>query len=332
VVILHDEMSRLGLALPPYYDGGGRMSAPTILVWGTPEHKKRFLTPICRGDVRTWQLLSEPGAGSDLAGIKTTAVRDGDAYVVNGQKIFVGSSYGADFSWTIVVTDPKAERHKNLSWLMIPMDLPGITVTPMDLLATGGEGGSGSGVKNTIFFDNVRVPAENLVGGENNGWKVATTHLEVEHGGTGRLADRRVVYEFIEHCKERHDGYAIADDPDARAELVDLFIEAEVTRLFALRNHWLAHSGQPRSYEGSQYSLRRKLSGLDMAEKMLRIAGPSVLTKDKRWGPLKGNIEYFQRDAITALHPGATTDIQRVVISRRLGIAGREKEKAGALK
>ena len=114
VVILHDEVARIGLSLPPYYDGGGRMAAPTILVWGTEEHKKRFLTPICRGDVRTWQLLSEPGAGSDLAGIKTTAVRDGDAYVVNGQKIFVGSSYGADFSWTIVVTDPKAERHKNL--------------------------------------------------------------------------------------------------------------------------------------------------------------------------------------------------------------------------
>ena len=225
------------------------------------EHKKRFLTPICRGDVRTWQLLSEPSAGSDLAGIKTTAIRDGDAYVVNGQKMFVGSSHGADYSWTIVVTDPKGERHKNLSWLMIPMNLPGITVTPMDLLATGGEGGSGSGVKNAIFFDNVRVPADHLVGGENNGWKVATTHLEVEHGGTGRLADRRVVYEFIELCRERHDGYAIADDPDARAELVELYIEAEITRLFALRNHWLAHTGQPRSYEGAQYSLRRKLSG-----------------------------------------------------------------------
>jgi alkylation response protein AidB-like acyl-CoA dehydrogenase len=83
------------------------MAAPTILVWGTEEHKKRFLPPICRGEVRTWQLLTEPGAGSDLAGIKTTAVRDGDAYVVNGQKVFVGSSHGADYSWTIVVTDPK---------------------------------------------------------------------------------------------------------------------------------------------------------------------------------------------------------------------------------
>lgn len=335
MAILHDEMTRIGLALPPYYDAGGRMGAPTILVWGTEEHKKRFLPPICKGLVRTWQLLTEPGAGSDLAGIKTTAIRDGDAYVVNGQKMYVGSSHGADFSWTIVVTDPKGERHKNLSWLMIPMDLPGITVTPMDLLATGGEGGSGCGVKNAVFFDNVRVPTDNLVGGENNGWKVATTHLEVEHGGMGRLSDRRVINEFINVCKARHGdggGWAIADDADAREEIVSLYIESEITRLFAMRNHWLAHSGQPRSYEGSQYSLRRKLSGLDIGEKMVRIAGPLVLTKDKRWAPLKGNIEYFQRDAITALHPGATTDIQRVIMARRLGIGGREREKAANLR
>jgi alkylation response protein AidB-like acyl-CoA dehydrogenase len=332
VAILHDELARLGLALPPYYDAGGRISAPTILVWGTPEHKKRFLPPICRGEVRTWQLLSEPGAGSDLAGIRTTAIRQGDSYVVNGQKMFVGSSHGADYSWTIVVTDPKGERHRNLSWLMIPMNLPGITVTPIDLLATGGEGGSGSGVKNAVFFDNVCVPADHLVGGENNGWKVATTHLEIEHGGLGRLADRRVIYDFIEFCRERHDGFAIVDDPAARAELTELYIEAEITRLFALRNHWLAHTGKPRSYEGAQYSLRRKLSGLDIAEKMLRIAGPRVLTKDKRWAPLRGAIEYFQRDAITALHPGATTDIQRVVIARRMGLGGREREAAGALR
>ena len=331
-VILYDEMARIGLSLPPYYDAGGRMGAPTILVWGSDEQKNRFLPPICRGLVRTWQLLTEPSAGSDLAGIKTTAIRDGDAYVVNGQKVFVGSSHGADQSWTIVVTDPKGERHKNLSWLMIPMDLPGISVAPMDLLATGGEGGSGSGVKNSVFFDNVRVPAENLVGGENNGWKVATTHLEMEHGGTGRLADRRVVYEFLELCRSRHDGHAIADDPDARAELVEMFIEAEITRLFALRNHWLSHTGQPRSYEGSQYSLRRKLSGLDIASRMLRIAGPRVLTKDERWGPLKGTVEYFQRDAITSLHPGATTDIQRVIMARRIGVGRREREQAGTVR
>jgi alkylation response protein AidB-like acyl-CoA dehydrogenase len=330
--VLIEEMDRLGMALPPYYDSGAKMSTPTILVWGTEEHKRRFLPPMCRGEVRTWQLLTEPGAGSDLAGIKMTAIRDGDHYVLNGQKIFVGSSFGADYSWTIVVTDPKGRRHENLSWFMIPMNLPGITVAPMELLSSGGEGGSGCGVKNVVFFDHVRVPADHLIGGENNGWRVATTHLEVEHGGTGRLAQREVITNFIEYCRERRDGFAIADDPDARAELVDLYIEAQVTRLFAWRNYWLAHAHQPRSYEGPQYSLRRKLSDLDISKKMLRIAGPYALSDDPRWGPLKGAIEYFQREAITALHPGATTDIQRVIMSRRIGISGRDREKAGNLR
>ena len=332
VMVINDELTRIGLALPPFYDSGGRMGGPSILVWGTEEHKKRFLPMICRGEVRTWQLLTEPGAGSDLAGIKTTAIRDGDHYVVNGQKIFVGIAHGAEYSWTILVTDPKGERHKNVSWFMIPMDLPGITVTPMEVLATGGEGGAGGGCKNAVFFDNVRVPAENLVGGENNGWKVATTHLEVEHGGTGRLTDRRIMYEFIDFCRERHDGVCIADDPDARDQIAELYVEAEITRLFALRNHWLSHAQQPRSYEGAQYSLRRKLSSLDISERMLRIAGPYALTTDERWAPLKAAIEYFQRDAITSLHPGATTDIQKVIMARRMGTGGREREQAGKLR
>ncbi len=332
VVILNEEMGRAGLSLPPYYDAGGRMAAPTILVWGSDEHKDRFLPEICRGQVRTWQLLTEPGAGSDLAGIKMTAIRDGDHYVLNGQKIFVGSSHGAEQSWTVVVTDPGGERHKNLSWLMIPMDLPGITVAPMNLLTAGGEGGSGCGHKNTVFFDDVRVPAENLVGGENNGWKVATTHLEVEHGGAGRLGDRMVIQEFIDYAKADHHGHSLLDSDEAREALVDLYIESEVTRLFGLRNYWMAHTSQPRSYEGSQFSLRRKLSGLDIAEKMLEIAGPYALTNDEKYGPLNGALELYGREAVTALHPGATTDIQRVIMSRRIGIGRQDREKAGTLR
>jgi alkylation response protein AidB-like acyl-CoA dehydrogenase len=332
VVILHDEIGKAGFSIPPYYDAGGRMAAPTILVWGSDEHKKRFLPPICKGEVRTWQLLTEPSAGSDLAGVKATARRDGDDYIINGQKVFVGSSHGADFSWTVLVTDPDGERHHNLSWFMIPMDLPGITVTPLDLLTAGGEGGTGSGVKNTVFFDDVRIPAEYLVGGENNGWKVATTHLEVEHGGAGRFGDRKVIGEFIDFCRERHDGHAIADSEESREKIVDMFIESEITRLFAMRNYWLAYTDQPRSYEGSQYSLRRKLSGLDISEKMLDIVGPYALIKNDELAPLKGAIELFQRDGITALHPGATTDIQRVVMSRRIGIGRQTREKAGTIR
>src|SRR5881397_2522539 len=179
-IILEEEVDRVGLALPPYYDSGGRLGAATILVWGTEEQKRALLPPIYTGEVRTWQLLTEPGAGSDLAGVQTTAVRDGDEYVINGQKIFVGSDHGAERMWTLTCTDPGGERHKNLSWFMIDAALPGITVQPMDLLGVGGEGGSDMGQKNTVFFDDVRVPAHCLVGGENNGWRVASTHLELE--------------------------------------------------------------------------------------------------------------------------------------------------------
>ena len=203
-IVIEEELDRLGLSAPPYYDSGGRLGGNSILVWGTDEQKGHFLPPIIKGEVRTWQLLTEPGAGSDLAGVKISAVRDGDDYVINGQKIFVGSSHGAEQFWMLTCTDSDAPRHQNLGWFIVPADAPGITVTPMDLLIASGESGAGSGVKNTVFFDDVRVPAFNLIGGENNGWKVATTHLELEHGSGGSVRRNRVVerlFEMMRACR-----------------------------------------------------------------------------------------------------------------------------------
>ena len=190
-IVIGEEIDAYDLGLPPYYDTGGTLGGASILVWGTEEQKLRMLPPIFRGEVVTWQLLTGPEAGSDLAGTQTEAVRDGDDYVINGEKVFVGGTHGADYLWTITRTDPDGERHHNLSWFMIPADVPGITVTPMELMGDDGEG-AGRGHKNTIFFDDVRVPAANLVGGENNGWKVATTHLELEHGSGGRSKKNHV--------------------------------------------------------------------------------------------------------------------------------------------
>ena len=140
-IIIEEEMDTRGLYLPPYYDSGGRLGGNTVLVWGSEEQKLRLLPPIFRGEVRTWQLLSEPEAGSDLAGVRTSAMRDGDDYVINGQKIYIGSHHGAEQLWTIVCSDPNGDRHQNLSWFMIPSDLPGISWSPMELLSSGGEGG-----------------------------------------------------------------------------------------------------------------------------------------------------------------------------------------------
>ena len=142
-IVIEEELDEYDLTVPPYYDSGGRLGGASILVWGDDEQKQRFLPPIFTGDVRTWQLLTEPSAGSDLAGVQIAAVRDGDDYLINGQKIFVGSSHGAEQFWMITRTDPDGKRHQNLSWFMVAADSPGITIAPMDLLISGGEGGAG---------------------------------------------------------------------------------------------------------------------------------------------------------------------------------------------
>ena len=331
-VVIEEEIDSFGLTLPPYYDSGGRLGGNSILVWGSEEQKQSFLPPIFTGRVRTWQLLSEPEAGSDLANVKTQAIRDGDEYVLNGQKVFVGSDHGCDYMWTITVTDPEAKRHENLGWFMVPSHLPGITIQPMDLLISGGESGAGSGVKQTVYFDNVRVPAFNLIGGENEGWKVATTHLELEHGTGGRIGRNWLVDRLFDHCRttERR-GEPMTNDPDVRDRLIDVYVEAEIVRLLNLRNYWMRHSGAHITYEGPQASYVRKTSGLRMSQAMLDILGPAGLTHDKELGAAEGHMEAHSRAGIVAIHPGGTTDIQKVIMARRIGIGREVRERAGAL-
>ncbi len=332
-IILEEEVDRFDLSLPPYYDSGGRLGSASILVWGTEEQRQAFLPPIYTGEVRTWQLLTEPGAGSDLAGVRaTTAVRDGDDYVINGQKIFVGSDNGADRIWMIVCTDPNGARHENLSWFMIDANLPGITVQPMELMGTGGEGGTDSAVKNTVYFDDVRVPAFALVGGVNKGWQVATTHLELEHGGGGRIGRNRVWDRLLRYCQEtKCDGVPLSQQQDVRDGLADVYIKTEVARLFGLRNFWLTYARRPRSYEGPQLSYYRKMAGLWMTGAILEMVGPAALTTDVTWGSSDSFLERQQRNGIVSVHPGGTTDIQRVRMARRIGVGRSARESAGTV-
>ena len=331
-IILEEEVDRFDLSLPPYYDSGGRLGAATILVWGTEEQKQAFLPPIYTGRVRTWQLLTEPGAGSDLAGVTMPAIRDGDEYVLNGQKIFVGSDNGCDRIWMIACTNHGGKRHENLSWFMIDATLPGITVQPMELMGTGGEGGTDSVQKNTVFFDDVRVPAFALVGGENQGWKAATTHLELEHGAGGRIGRNRLWERLLRHCQEtKRDGIPLAQHPDVRDLLADIYIKGEVTRLFGIRNFWLTYAKRPRSYEGPQLSYYRKTAGLWMTGAILEAVGPAALTTDPTWGSTAAFLEAQQRNGIVAVHPGGTTDVQRVSMARRIGIGRTGKEAAGTV-
>ncbi len=331
-IILWEEIDRFDLSLPPYYDSGGRLGSASILVWGTEEQRQAFLPPIYTGQVRTWQLLTEPGAGSDLAGVRTSAIRDGDEYVINGKKIFVGSDNGTDRIWMIACTDPSGARHENLSWFMIDASLPGITMHPMELLGSGGEGGTDSVEKQTVFFDDVRVPAFSLVGGENKGWKVASTHLELEHGAGGRIGRNRLWERLLQYCQEtKRDGIPLSQHQDVRDILADVYIKGEITRLFGVRNFWLTYAKRPRSYEGPQLSYYRKMAGLWMTGAILDAVGPAALTTDPTWGSPEAFLELQQRNGIVAVHPGGTADVQRVSMARRIGIGRSAREAAGTV-
>jgi alkylation response protein AidB-like acyl-CoA dehydrogenase len=333
IIVLEEETHARGIGLPPYYDSGGKLGSASIRVWGAEEQKRRLLPPIYTGEVRSWQLLTEPGAGSDLAGVKSTAIRDGDSYVVNGQKVFVGSSHGVDRFWILLVTDPGGKRHHNLSWFMMDANLPGVTMQPQYMLSARGEGDSDeNGHKNSVYFDNVRIPADCLVGGENNGWAVASTHLEVEHSGAGNIRRNPIFGQLLAHCRDtRRDGRRLIDDPEVRYKLTLIHRRLEAVRLLSTRNFWMVYSGEKRSYEGPQVSYVRKTTGLWLTKAIMDLLGPEAMTDDPVHGAMDGYAESQQRAGIVEMHPAGTTDIQRVIMARRLGIGKREREQAGRL-
>ena len=195
-----------------------------------------------------------------------------------------------------------------------------------------GEGSARSGQKNTIFFEDVRVPASCLVGGENNGWKVASTHLEVEHSGQGNIRANPIWIALLAWCRTHNrDGGPLIEDPDVRARLAEIFSRLEAVRLLSTRNFWMVYAGEKRSYEGSQVSYLRKTTNLWLTKAILDLLGPEALTSDPVLGAVSGLAEAQQRRGIVEQHPGGTTDIQRVVIARRLGVGAREPQQAGRL-
>ena len=320
-IILEAEAHELGLTLPPYYDLGGEMAAPSILAYGTEEQKRQFLPPIFTGQVRTWHLVAEPDTGSDWANVQTRAIRDGDDYVISGQKVFAGSDHGADRFWMIAVTNPDASRHENVSWFMVDAHLPGITVQPLDLLAAGHEGGASAGVKNTVTFDQVRVPLFSLIGGENNGFQVMTSYLETALPKYGYAVSSPLWDRLIEYCKtHKLDGRPLNEDEDVRDLLIEIFIDLEITRLFSLHSLSRALAKQPRSYEDAQAIAYRKASDLRIAGLIQKILGYYALTTDVEHGAAEGHFEQQQRTALADLATGGTIEIQKSIMARRLGI------------
>ena len=204
-------------------------AGPTLIAEGTPEQKEAHLPKILRGEEVWCQCFSEPNAGSDLASLRTRAVRDGDHYVVSGQKIWCSFGHIGEFGELLVRTDPDVPKHKGISWFILPMDLPGIEVRPIETVL-------GSSEFCEVFFDEVRVPAENLVGRENDGWRVTNVTLSFERGTA-------FVSEMVDAMGLVDELAPLVEDPVDRRELGH--VAAEFDALWALTQRNVSQAAAP---------------------------------------------------------------------------------------
>ncbi|SHG32314.1 Acyl-CoA dehydrogenase [Jatrophihabitans endophyticus] len=207
-----------------------QMIGPVIATFGSPELKERFLPKTANLDIWWCQGFSEPNAGSDLASLKTTAVREGDEYVVNGQKTWTTLGQYADWIFCLVRTDPEVKKQRGISMLLVDMATPGVTVRPIHLIDGGYE-------VNEVFFDNVRVPVDNLVGEENSGWDQAKFLLGNERTGVVAVGQTKARIKRIKQvaAETRSNGRALIDDPLFRARLTKLEIELTAIEMSVLR-------------------------------------------------------------------------------------------------
>lgn len=296
---------------------GRNLVGPTIISHGTDEQKQRYLPGIIEARDIWCQGFSEPGAGSDLAGLRTRAVADGDGFIVNGQKIWTSWAQYSDWCILLARTDPDAPRHRGLSFFLVDMKTPGITVRPLRQI-------TGESEFNEVFFDNVRIPATNLLGGMNEGWKIAMTTLAFERGPEEALA-RQVrfsrKFEALLEVASRtcFSGRAIAADPVARQKLAQTHIELELMRLNCLRGISRLSNGKQPGPEASFVKLYWSHAYQRMTEVALEIQGPlAVLAQDDELALDGGVMQHeFLMSRASTIYSG-TSEIQRNIIAERV--------------
>ncbi|AZM90394.1 acyl-CoA dehydrogenase family protein [Streptomyces sp. W1SF4] len=251
-------------------------AGPTIAAEGTPEQRARWLPPVLRGDEVWCQGFSEPGAGSDLASLRTRAVRDGDAYVVTGSKIWTSHAEVADWCELLVRTDPAAPKHRGITWLAMPMDAPGVTVRPLRTLV-------GSAEFAEVFLDEVRVPAANRVGAENDGWRVTMVTLSFERGTAfvGEVvACRRTLGELARAAKANGRW----DDPVLRRRLGRLYGEfGALWRLTQWNVSEAQGSGGVPGTGGSVFKLAYSHARQELYEAAAEVLGAQSLSLEEEW-------------------------------------------------
>jgi alkylation response protein AidB-like acyl-CoA dehydrogenase len=303
--IYREEMA---LAGAPDADQGVDRVGPSLMLFGNEEQKQRFLPMISRAEIFWCQGFSEPESGSDLASLQTRAVLDGDSYVVNGQKIWTSNAHHADWIFLLARTDPDAPKHRGISFFLVDMRSPGITVQPL-INMTGGHG------FNQVFFDNVRVPRQNLVGEENRGWYIAATTLDFERSGINRIAAAvRVLDGLIDHVR----GSTSLKTEAIRNQLAELKIEFDLGRMLAYRVAWMQSRKLIPNYEASM----SKLFGSEVQQRLANFALNTLglhgqLAHGSRSVLFDGRIEQYYLSTVSVTIAAGTSEVQRNIIATR---------------
>ena len=269
-LIIDEELRRAGVSRTAVSTNaiGVGWAAPTILLAGSDWQKERFLTPIFTGSEIWCQLFSEPDSGSDLASLATRAVRDGDEYVINGSKIWSSGAHHSQFGILIARTDPDVPKHKGVSYFIVPMDTPGITLSPIVDMTTAHS-------FNQTFFDDVRLPAKYLVGAEGDGWRLAKVTLANERVSLSSSGSLWGTGPSAEDLLDLVRGGPGVDDPILRDRLAALHIEAEVLRLNRLRTLSARLSGRTPGPEASIQKIMGDEHGQHVMELAKDLAGAS---------------------------------------------------------
>jgi alkylation response protein AidB-like acyl-CoA dehydrogenase len=303
--IFFEELSRAGAPLPANVLGL-LLAGPTIMVWGTPEQKERYLHPILTAEEVWCQGFSEPEAGSDLASLKTRAVRDGDDWVVTGQKVWTSGAQWAKWCMLVARTDTEAPKHKGLTYFLMDMEQDAVQVRPLRQI-------TGEAEFNELFIEEARIPDANVLGGVGNGWKVALTTLMNERAGLGfslQVRLRQMLDRLVAEAGRR----GVLEDPLVADRLGDLHLRTETLRLTAYRGLTAIEKyGQP-GPEGSLLKWIWSDTNQQLTQLAADIVGPEALAAGGSWS------YELLRARGNSIEGGTTEILKNIIAERVLGL------------
>jgi len=282
------------------------MAGPTIIARGTDEQRRRFLPPMRRGDEVWCQLFSEPGAGSDLAGLSTRAVRDGDEWVVNGQKVWTSGAHDSDLGILLARSDPDQPKHRGITYFLVDMRSPGVEVRPLRQM-------TGASHFNEVFLTDVRIPHDRVLGEVNGGWAVAMTTLANERTMMGGGSSGPVVADLIELAR----ACGADQDPTVRQGLAASWSRAQIMRYLGYRSRTRAAHGLP---PGAEASVRKLVAAWNLkrnGELALAVQGAAGMLLDGD-APVGGRWQQSFLSAPSIRIAGGSDEIQRNVMGERV--------------